>query len=112
MPLLAAPAGATGEGAAVGFVHDHQFGAPVREVLGALPLLDEVGGYDGEGMPLEDGLAYVEVSLQTLDRARQHELRLDVELLRQLPLPLLGPGAEGRAPPDAGSLPGRAVPAR
>ena len=90
VPLLAPLADASRERAAVGFVHDHQLRAPVREVLGALPLLDEVGGYNGESMPVEDGLAHVEVALQTLDGARQHEFRLDVELLRQLSLPLLG----------------------
>ena len=58
--------------------------------------------YDGKGMPLKDGLADMQVALQTLDSARQHELGLDVELFRQLPLPLLGQGrrAEDRQAPD------------
>ncbi len=41
-------------------------------------------------MSLEDRFADVQVALQPLDGARQHELRFDVELLHQLALPLFG----------------------
>ena len=88
--LLAAPADAPGEGAAVRLVHDHEFGAPHRKILGAAPCLDEVGGHHGERVPVEDGDAERQVALQALDGARQHELRLDMELLGKLALPLLG----------------------
>ena len=88
--LLAAPAHPGGEGAAVRFVHDHELGAPQREVLGAARGLDEVGGHDGERVPVEDRYAERQVALQALDGARQHQLRFDVELLRKLALPLFG----------------------
>ena len=88
--LLAAPADSPGEGAAVRLVHDHEFGAPHRKILGAAPCLDEVGGHHGERVPVEHGDAERQVALQALDGARQHELRLDMELLGKLALPLLG----------------------
>ena len=90
MALLAAPANPAGERAAVCLVHDHALGAFEGEVLGAAWGLDEVGGHHGERMLFEDRYAEGQVALQALDRARQHELRFDVELLRQLPLPLFG----------------------
>ena len=88
--LLAAAADPAGEGAAVRFVDDHELGASEGEVLGAARGLDEVGGHDGERMPVEDRDAQRQVALQALDGARQHQLGFDVELLRQLALPLLG----------------------
>ena len=88
--LLAAAADASGEGAAVRFVHDHELGAPEGEVLGATRGLDEVGGHDGERVPVKDRYAERQVALQALDGARQHQRRVDVELLRELALPLLG----------------------
>ena len=88
--LLAAAANPGGEGAAVRFVDDHELGAPQREVLGAARGLDEVGGHDGERVPVEDRYAERQIALQALDGARQHQLRFDVELLRKLALPLFG----------------------
>ena len=88
--LLAAPAGATGQRAAVRLVHDHALGAPEREVLGASRGLDEVGGHHGERVPVEDRYAERQVALQAPDGAREHQRRVDVELLLELPLPLLG----------------------
>ena len=41
-------------------------------------------------MPIEDRHAQRQVALQALDGARQHQLGFDVELLRELALPLLG----------------------
>ena len=76
----------------MGLVHNHELGTAVREVLGALRLLDEIGRHDGKRVALKDRLVDVQVAFQTLDGARQDQLRLDVELLRQLPLPLLGQG--------------------
>ena len=64
----------------------------MREVLGALRLLDEVGRNDGKGVTVEDRFAHQQVAFQPLDRARQDQFGLDVELLRQLPLPLFGQG--------------------
>ena len=76
----------------MGLVHNHELGTAEREVLGALRLLDEIGRHDGKRVALKDRLADVQVAFQTLDGARQDQLRLDVELVRQLPLPLLGQG--------------------
>ena len=88
--LLAAPADPAGERAAVRLVHDHEFGAPEGEVLGAARGLDEFGGHDGERVPVKDRYAERQVALQALDGARKHQHRVDVELLRELALPLLG----------------------
>ena len=88
--LLAATANPAREGASVRLVHDHALRALEGEVFGAPRCLDEVGGYDGEPVPVEDGHPEGEVPLQAPDGAREHELRLDVELLQQLALPLFG----------------------
>ena len=88
--LLAAPADPAREGASVRLVHDHALRALEGEVFGAPRGLDEVGGDDGERVPVEDGHPEGEVPLQALDGAREHQLRLDVELLGQLALPLFG----------------------
>ena len=88
--LLAPPARASGEGTAMGFVDDHELRAAMREVLRPLRLLDEVGRHHGERVPFEHRLAHVQVAFQALDGARQYEFGFDVELLCQLPLPLLG----------------------
>ena len=90
--LLAATAGAAapaGERAAVGLVHDYELRALEGEVLGAAGRLDEVGGNHRAGMPLEDRDPEGQIAFEALDGARQHEFRFEVELLRQLPLPLL-----------------------
>ena len=88
--LLAPAPDAAGQRAAVGLVHDDELGALEDEVLGAARRLDEVGGDDGEAVAVEDRDAQRQVALQALDRAAQHQLGLDVELLGQLALPLLG----------------------
>ena len=57
-------------------------------------------------MAVEDRDADRQVALQALDRAAQHQLGLDVELLGQLPLPLLGQvrRAEHGQPPDLAAV--------
>ena len=52
--------------------------------------LDEVGRDDGEAVAVEDRHADRQVALQALDGAGEDQLGVDVELLRQLLLPLLG----------------------
>ena len=88
--LLAAPAHAAGQGAAVGFVDDHQFRAAVFEVGGASFRFDEVGRDDGEAVAVEDGDADGEIAFESLDGAAEHDFGVDVELLGQFALPLLG----------------------
>ena len=100
--LLAPAPDAAGQRAAVGLVHDDELGALADEVLGPARGLDEVGGDDGEAVAVEDRHADRQVALQALDRAAQDQLGLDVELLGQLALPLLGQvrRAEHGEPPD------------
>ena len=86
--LLAPAARAGGGRAAVGLVHDHELRALAGEIVGAALRLDEVGGDHREAMAFEDGGAQGQIAFETLDGARQHQFRVDVELVRQLPLPL------------------------
>ena len=90
----------------MGFVHDHELRALEGEVFGPAGRLDEVGGHHREGMPFEDGDAEGQIAFEALDGARQHELRFEVELLRQLPLPLLRQvrRAEYRDPVDLAAI--------
>ena len=102
-PALPPPAG---ERAAVRLVHDHELRTLEGEVLGAAGRLDEVGGDHRAGMPLEDRDPEGQIAFEALDGARQHELRFEVELLRQLPLPLLRQvrRAEHRDPADLAAI--------
>src|SRR5687767_9507778 len=79
--LLAASPDATSQCAAVGFVHNHELRTLVHEVFSSPCGLDEVGRDDREAMPVEHGDAHVEITLKTLNRAAQYELRLDMKLL-------------------------------
>ena len=91
--LVALVAG--GAAAAVGhrgvsLVHDDQLGRPVEELEAAVGGLDEVGGDDSVGVPLEQGLVHHEAALQAADGGGEDELGVDGELLAELALPLLG----------------------
>ena len=76
-------------------VDDDEVGAGAQEVEPARLGLDEVHGDDDVGVPLEERHAGAATPLEARDGAREDELGLDVELLAQLALPLLGEG--GRA---------------
>ena len=90
----------------MGLVHDHELGALEHEVLCAARRLDEVGGDDGEAVSVEHRDAYGEISFEPLDGAAQDQFGLDVELLQQLALPLLGQmrWAQDRHPSDLASV--------
>ena len=62
-----------------------------REVFGPPRRLDEFRRNDGKRVPIEHRLvAPRNLALESLNRAAQNKFSLDVELLRQLALPLLG----------------------
>jgi hypothetical protein len=88
--LLTSATDAAGQCAAVGLVDDDELRALEREVLGAARTLDEVGGDHREAVAVEDRNPERQVAFQSLDGAGEHQLGLDVELLGQLGLPLLG----------------------
>ena len=85
--VAAAPRLARGD-AGVGLVHDHQVGGQAQEVVATSVGLHEVGGDDHVAEVVEDRLARPALPLQAGDCAGQHLLRIDVELLGQLRLPL------------------------
>ena len=87
---LPAASYAAGECAGVGLVDDHQLRAGTEKVVAVADALDVVGGNDHERMSFEQRLTRPEASFETLDGRGEDELRLDVKLLLELPLPLLG----------------------
>ena len=92
--LVALVAGAAvafaGVGAGVGLVDDDEVGAGPDEVVAAAVALDEVDRHHRVRVHVEQRLAVEEAAFQAGGRRRQHELGVDVELLGQLLLPLLG----------------------
>ena len=89
---LVAPDGCSlvGSGTGVGLVDDDQLGAGADEVVSAAVGLDEVDRHDHVGVALEYRLVDGEAPFETRRGGRQHQLRVDVELVAQLHLPLLG----------------------
>ena len=90
VPQVTAAAFVLVEGDGVGFVDDDQFGGGPHELVAPATGLDVVGGDHHEGIKVEKGLANGRVPLQPGDCGRKDQLCLDVELLGQLFLPLLG----------------------
>ena len=91
MTLVASAAVAfAGVGAGVGFVDDHEVGTRPDEVVAATVALDEVDRHHRVRVHVEQRLAMEEATLEAGSRRRQHEFGVDVELLGQLLLPLLG----------------------
>ena len=86
--LLAAAVVAERE--AVGLVDDHELRAGADEVVAVTLGLDEVGRDDHVVVALEERLADPEAALQPACGRGEHELGVDVELVAQLGLPLLG----------------------
>ena len=71
-------------------VDDDEFGGGAQELVAPPLRLDEVGRDDDEGIALEDRFAHVQIAFQPGRRAGQHQLGVDVELVAQFGLPLLG----------------------
>ena len=90
MTLVASTASDASEGAGVGLVDDHQLGAGPQELLPPAVGLDEVDRDDDEGIDVEQRLAERAVAFQAVDRAGEDQLGVDVELVAQFRLPLLG----------------------
>lgn len=78
------------ERAGVRLIHDYQLGAGAGELVAAPAGLDVLGRNYYKGIDVEERLARRSAPFQPAHRARQHQLGRDVELLRQLGLPLLG----------------------
>ncbi len=87
--LMAGAAHRGVESAGVGLVHDHALRAGTQEVVAPAVRLDVVGGDDDEVVDVEERLADAAALLEPADGRGQHQLGLDVELVRQLRLPLL-----------------------
>src|SRR5262249_47356364 len=86
--LCGAPAGA-GVGAGVRLVDQDELGGGAEELVPPALLLDVVGRDDGEGVPFEDRLSAA-VAFEPRDGAREDERGVEVELIVQGLLPLLG----------------------
>jgi len=79
------------EGAGVCFIHDHQFGAGAFEIVTFALGLDKLGRNDREGIEIKDGLIQTAQSaFQARGSGGQHQFGIDMELVAQLRLPLLG----------------------
>ena len=89
VPLVARPAPLVPRRAGVRLVHDHELRARPEELRAPPLALDEVQGDHGEGVALEQALPHRAGAFEAGGRAGEHELRVDVELARELALPLL-----------------------
>ena len=78
------------ESTGMGFIDDHQFGASPQEFLLAAVGLDEVNGDDHVGVHLEQRPAKRAVAFQAVDRAGEYKFGIDMELVTEFCLPLLG----------------------
>src|SRR5439155_12459711 len=87
--LVAAPA-TVGVGAAMRLIHDHEPWAGTQELVPPAFRLDEVCGDDEIGIAVEDRLPHAEPPFQPGGSAGEDGFGLDVELLGELGLPLVG----------------------
>jgi hypothetical protein len=74
----------------MGLIQNDEVRARADELIASPVGLDVVDGYDRERMHVKDRLVRAAFPLQAMDGAGQDKLRVDVELLGQFPLPLLG----------------------
>ena len=96
----------------MGLVDEDQLRGRAQELVAPAVALDEVGGDDGVGVHVKDALPISERPLQAGRRRGQDQLGFDMELRRQLGLPLLGQVRGAAAPPAAGLGPRPTVPWR
>src|SRR5215204_4922362 len=87
---MAGTAALPGLGAGMCFVNDHELRAGSEEIVAPPIGLHEVRRDYDVGVAVEDRLPRPQRPLQAGGGAGQHLLRLDVELLAQLRLPLAG----------------------
>jgi hypothetical protein len=87
--LMLGAAHSTGVSAGVGFVHNDEFRAGTEKVISAMVGLDVVQRNDSEWVMLEEALPSSALGFKTPSCTGQDQLRLDLELALQLPLPLL-----------------------
>ena len=74
----------------VGFIDDHQFGASPQEFLLSAVGLDEVNGNNDIGVDLENRATKRAVAFQAVDGAGEYQFGVDMELVAEFRLPLLG----------------------
>ena len=110
--LLPSAADATGQRAAVGLVHDDELGALEHEVLGAARRLDEVGGDDGEAVPVEHRDARAAGRAPGAGWCCSAPARPRCGTSQPARAATARPGAAGTARPGAGSRRGPAARAR
>ena len=77
------------QGAAVGLVDDDEIRTMLDEIVDPSVGLDEIDRDDHEAVALEHGLRSPPCALELVHRGRQDQVRLDVELVPEFPLPLL-----------------------
>src|SRR5438093_6059172 len=74
--------------AGVRLVYDHHLRTCTQELIAASVGLDEIGRDNDMRVQIKDGLIEAAVAFKARDGARQHDFRLDVELVTQFVLPL------------------------
>ena len=74
----------------MGFIHNNHFRAGAQKFLPVPFGFDVIKGDNGKWPCLENGCGHVKAAFQPCNGGRQNKLRLDVELLLQFVLPLLG----------------------
>src|SRR5271157_676938 len=87
--LLLALASLRSRGRPMGFIDNHEVGAVEQEEMAVPVALEEVDAGDLYGIIAVDGVRPRLVTLQLSDRSGADDDRLEVELLREFPLPLL-----------------------
>ena len=106
VPLVTATTLVAAPGTGMRLVDDDELRARPQKLIAPSVSFDEVEGDDRKGIDLKDRLADPGVALQPCHRPRQDELCIDVELIEQFRLPLLGQvrRAEHRQPLDLRSV--------
>ena len=77
-------------GAGMRFIHDDHLRAASEEIVPPAVGLDVIQGDDSEGVMLEERTVLGDVPLKPPGGAGKNQFRVDMELVLQLPLPLLG----------------------
>ena len=90
IPLMPATPSREIAGAGLGLIHNHQFRAGAQEFSPVAIALDEVDRHHSMVVELENRLVGSTLPLQSGDGAGEHQLRVDMKLVGQFPLPLFG----------------------
>lgn len=74
----------------MGLIDDQEVWCGADEFVASHGGLDEIGGYDSDAVPVEQGLVHAETALQFRDGAGQDQCGVQAELVAQFRVPLFG----------------------